>query len=113
MAKIKMKMSSTIGEVFDDFILSKKAQGLSEKTLAGYRQHFKIVCKFLSADIPIEELSNEDLEMFVVNMRETDLASNSIGSYVRVMKTFLSWCNQKELTTLKLKAYMRYYKGIP
>ncbi len=105
MAKIKMKTSSTVKEIFEDFIASKTSQGLSEKTLAGYRQHFKIISKFLNTDIPIDELCNGDLENFIAQMRETDLASNSISSYVRVMKTFLSWCYQRELTDLKMKAY--------
>ncbi len=33
----------------------------------------------------------------VVSMRTSGLAANSISSYVRVFKAFLSWCNEKNM----------------
>ncbi len=105
MAKISMTNGNTIAEVFERFITSKTAQGLSEKTLTGYRHHFHTIGKYIPLDIPIEQLNNEHLEQLIAGMRSTDLAANSISSYVRVMKTFLSWCYEREFTNLKMKAY--------
>lgn len=91
MAKINIKLSVTVAESFDDFILSRKAKGLSEKTLTTYTQHFAAIGKHLSTDIPIDELSKEDLERMISRMRDADLSSNSIRSYTRTLKSFLSW----------------------
>lgn len=62
MAKISMKISVTAMETFEDFIPSRKAKGLSEKTLITYRQHFSAISRFLSPDTPIDTLSKADLE---------------------------------------------------
>lgn len=105
MSKIQMKISNTMAETFDDFIMSRKAKGLSDKTIVSYNSHFKAIQKYTSVDIPIAELSKEDLESMVANMRNAGLAANSISSYVRVVKAFLSWCNDEEITNLNMKRY--------
>lgn len=105
MAKISIKLSVTVAESFDDFILSRKAKGLSEKTLTTYTQHFAAIGKHLSTDIPIDELSKEDLERMISRMRDAELSSNSIRSYTRTLKSFLSWCNEEGLTRLNIPLY--------
>ena len=105
MTKITMKNSVTTAETFDSFMMSRKAKGLTEKTISSYYSHFKCISKHLNIDIPIEDLSKTDLENMVASMRDSGLSSNSISSYVRVFKTFLSWCNEEGITLLKMKAY--------
>lgn len=105
MKKIKMKISNTIAETFEDFLIHKKSKGLSEKTLRTYKQHFHTLSNTLNTDMSIDDLSKEDLERLISTLRESKLSSNSISSYVRTMKVFLSWCNEEDITSLKLKAY--------
>lgn len=105
MKKIKMKISNTIAETFEDFLIHKKSKGLSEKTLRTYKQHFHTLSNTLNTDMSIDDLSKEDLERLISILRESKLSSNSISSYVRTMKVFLSWCNEEDITSLKLKAY--------
>ena len=103
--KILMKTSRTTTEVFEDFIISKKAQGLAEKTIISYQAQFNAISRHLDVTIPIEELTKSDLNSMITSMREAELASNSISSYVRVLKVFLSWCNDENITMLNMKAY--------
>ena len=105
MAKISMKMSVSVSETFEDFILSRKAKGLSEKTLATYQQHFSAIGKHLSTDIPVDELCKEDLERMIAKMRDASLSSNSIRSYTRTLKSFFSWCNAEGVTRLNIPLY--------
>ncbi|MBE7015225.1 MAG: site-specific integrase [Ruminococcaceae bacterium] len=105
MKKITMKIGNTFAETFEDFILSRKAKGLSDKTLITYNQHFKAVRRHLDVDIPIDDLTKSDLECMVSSMRASELAPNTISSYVRTVKTFLSWCNDEEITSLKMHNY--------
>ena len=51
MAKIQMKISVSMEEVFDDFLLMKKSMGLSEKTLRTYKEHLRAIGRHL----PIEK----------------------------------------------------------
>ncbi len=105
MKKIQMKTSETIAEVFENFIMARKAKGLSDKTIASYKSHFKTLRHYLNIDSPIADLSKEDLENMVAVMRDSGLASNSIGSYVRILKAFLSWCNGEEITSVNMTRY--------
>ena len=78
MAKIKMKNSVTVAETFHDFLVGKKAAGVSEKTLLTYGQHFSAVSKHLSPDTPMDALNKAKLEDMISSMRDAGLAANSI-----------------------------------
>ena len=105
MAKIKVQRTETLAEVFDLFILSKKAQGITDKTAATYSQHFNAISKHLDTNRDIAELDSRDLELMVQSMRQSDLSPNSIRSYTITMKAFLSWCNNNSITTLNITLY--------
>ena len=105
MKKIKMKIGNTVAETFEDFIISRKAKGLSEKTLVTYNQHLRAIKRHLDIDVSIEDLTKANLENMVSSMRVAELSANSISSYVRTMKTFLSWCNDEEITNINIKRY--------
>ncbi len=100
-----MKSSSTMAEVFSDFLLHCKAKGLSEKTLATYSQHFSAISKHLDSSAFIEDIIKSDLEMMVASMRDAGLSSNSIRSYTRTLKSFFSWCNEENITRLNIPLY--------
>lgn len=100
--------SKTVAEVFEDFVISQTAQGLSQITLTNYRNHFHSISNHLDIQKPMDTLTRKDLEMMVVSMRASNLAHNSISSYCRVLRTFLNWCkrggaNIPELPNIKDK----------
>ena len=113
MAKIKMKNSVTVAETFHDFLVGKKAAGVSEKTLLTYGQHFSAVIKHLSPDTPMDALNKADLEDMISSMRDAGLAANSIKSYTRTMKSFLSWCNEAGITRLNIQLYNSITVAVP
>lgn len=98
----------TVEEVFNDFVISQTAQGLSETTIATYRCHIHSISKHLDIQKPMNTLTKGDLEAMVVSMRRSGLAHNSISSYCRVLRTFLNWSkrngwNSPELPNIKDK----------
>ena len=103
--KITMKTSKSMKEFFDDFIISKKAQGLADKTITTYQSQFRAVSKHLDITVPIEDLTKPDLDSMVASMRQSNLATNSISTYVRILRVFFSWCNEEGITNLNMKAY--------
>ena len=105
MAKIEMKISVSMEETFDDFLLLKKSMGLSDKTLITYKQHLSAIKKHLPIEKPIEELERHDLEIMISSMRDIGLSANSIQSYTRTLKTFFTWCNEEGITNLNLSRY--------
>lgn len=95
--KITMYSSQTasIQERFQQFLSAASANGFSERTLKMYRQHLHSISKHLDIEAPLSQLTKTDLEAMVESMRTAGLAHNSISSYLRVFKSFLSWCKDE------------------
>ena len=105
MPKITMKVSVSMRETFDDFLLFKKSMGLSEKTLRTYKEHLLSIGKHLPIDNPIDCIEQKDLEKMISSMRDIGLSSNSIQSYTRTLKSFFSWCKEEGIVNLSLSRY--------
>ena len=105
MAKIKLNQSTTIEEAFEDFITSRKTKGVVDKTIESYQNHFRAVARHLDISKSIYTLERDDLDKMVAAMRDAHLATNSINTYTRVFKVFLSWCNVEGLTNLNMTVY--------
>ena len=56
MAKIKLKTGATIEETFQDFIISRRAKGLKEKTIESYQHHFHAVARHLDVEMDMQRL---------------------------------------------------------
>ena len=105
MKKIRMNCTATLDETFADFLLSRRAKGLAEKTLESYSSQWKAVARHLDTGTDIAALQKADLDDMIVSMREAGLSPNSINSYMRVLKSFFSWCNEQGLTRLNIPLY--------
>ncbi|MBR6405887.1 MAG: tyrosine-type recombinase/integrase [Lachnospiraceae bacterium] len=104
--RIKMFESGCSTEItFEEFLLSKKGKGLSDKTLLTYRSHFAAVRKCLDTQKPVEQLMKNDLDKMIAKMRDQALAPNTIRSYTRTLKSFFSWCNEEGITQLNIPLY--------
>ena len=53
----------------------------------------------------IETLTQRDINKFILSMQERELKSATIASYVRILKTFVSYCRAQGLTDLIVKPY--------
>lgn len=105
MRKIKLNTAATMEETFRDFITSRKVKGLADKTIVSYESQFKAIGKHIDTSLAIATLHKEDLDTMLVCMRDSGLSPNSINSYTRLLKSFFSWCNEQEITTLNIKLY--------
>lgn len=105
MKKIRMNCTATLDETFADFLLSRRAKGLAEKTLESYSSQWKAVARHLDTGTDIAALQKADLDDMIVSMRDAGLSPNSINSYTRILKSFFSWCNEQGLTRLNIPLY--------
>lgn len=88
MKKIRMNCTATLDETFADFLLSRRAKGLAEKTLESYSSQWRAVARHLDTGTDIAALQKADLDDMIVSMRDAGLSPNSINSYTRVLKSF-------------------------
>ena len=100
MKKIKLNCTATMEETFSDFLTSRKAKGLADKTLQSYEQQFRAVARHMDVKMDIAMLQKADLDAMIVSMREAGLPSNSINSYTRTLKSFFSWCNEQGINRM-------------
>ena len=105
MKKIKLNCAATMEETFSDFLTSRKAKGLADKTLQSYEQQFRAVARHLDVKTDIALLQKADLDAMIISMRDASLSPNSINSYTRTLKSFFSWCNEQGITRLNIPLY--------
>lgn len=105
MAKIKLKTSENVAEIFGDFLISRKTKGVANKTLESYANHFHAISKHLDTTMEMAALQKADLETMIASMRDAGLAANTIQSYTRTLKSFFSWCNEENITALNITLY--------
>lgn len=99
------QITLSVEEAFSDFLNSKRARGISEKTISTYSQHFKAVSYSLDIEQQISNLSKRDLESMVVQLQKKGLSPNSIRSYTATIQSFLSWCREEGHTTISIDLY--------
>ena len=92
----------TYEEVFARFITARTASGVADITIRNYHNNLHTVRKYLDVEMPMERLTKRQLDDMVVSMRAAGLAHNSISTYIRIVRTFLNWCNQEGITTITL-----------
>ena len=95
-------IASTIQQVWDIYTTSQTAKGVSDITLRNYKQHLHSISKYLDIERSIDDLTKNDLEMMVVEMRKKGLANNTVATYVRRMRAFLNWCNREGYCSLSM-----------
>lgn len=64
MPKIKMQtaLCPSFEDAFERFIISKKAKGLSSKSIATYNNHYNAISKYIQPETQMDKLSKADIE---------------------------------------------------
>lgn len=97
--------NASIEERFQQFLTAASAQGFSEKTIQVYGTHLLSIAKHLDVEKPLSALTKTEVDEAITSMRKAGLSPNSISSYMRVFKSFLSWCRDEGYTGLMIPAY--------
>lgn len=108
MSKKRIKWTDeaiTLEKAFDAFVASQLAKGVKEKTAKSYRSHFKSLSKHIDMSMTFEGLTKRHVEAMILSMRQSDLAHNSISSYVRVFKTFMNWSKSEGYTAVDVPVF--------
>ena len=106
MSTIKIKKSLSIEEAFNNFIFYKTTQGVSEGTISNYKGTLlNCVAKYLDISIQLSDLNYKTIQTMIVKLREADLSTNTIASYIRILRVFLSWARSEGLCDLSIPSY--------
>lgn len=106
MSKKRIKMNkrkeNTFSQVYEEFISSQSAKGVSDITIRNYHQVLHNISKYFDVYMPLDMLSKSDLDSMVVDMRAAALAHNTIATYVRIIRTFLNWCRTENIVSVEV-----------
>ena len=107
MQKIMMPAEETKNflEVFEMFVISQSAKGIADVTIRNYRYHMKNIGNYMNLDRPFDDVTKRDIETMAAAMRRSEMAHNSIATYMRMLRTFYNWCNAEGFSTLAVPAF--------
>lgn len=98
-------VSFSVEEVFENFLCSKRSNGIKEKTIQTYIYHFNVIKQYLEPKENIESLRKQDIEQAILAIKNTGISCNSIRSYTATLKSFLSWCNEEQFIDFNIKLF--------
>lgn len=104
-----------LNAAFDNFILSKRLQGCSEKTLKCYAQVVHPLVVFLGVDSEVSDLTRSRYNDYIAILVSKNHSRSTLSSYVRQLKVFLRWLESEyglDLETSKLKVPRAYKKMV-
>lgn len=102
---LKMKqVSKQVDELFEEFLNSKRAQGIKQKTLKTYKEHYNSISRTICS-MPMEQVNRKDIEKIVLELKDRNLHPNSIKSYMATLSSFFSWGREQGYTSLIVKKY--------
>ncbi|MBR5642325.1 MAG: tyrosine-type recombinase/integrase [Firmicutes bacterium] len=105
MKQLRIKYEATLKQLFNNFLTSRQALGVTEKTIKTYKAHFQAMSHYLDTDELITEFQEEAIEEMIVSMRRKELSANSIKSYLITLRAFFRWCKEKGICDITVKPY--------
>ena len=105
--KFSMNQANSISveKLYQQFLSSIAAKGFAEKTIKTYKSHLHCIAKHLDITLPVTQLNKSVLNQMISSMRQSGLSSNSISSYVRAFKSFLTWCREEGYTNVTIPTF--------
>lgn len=86
------------------FIIRKKTEGKSDRTLQQYQLHLNKLLQYLNK--PLDKITEDDLFLYLACYRKTKNISNSYLDNMRlVFSSFFTWLNNKGYITNSYFAY--------
>ncbi len=81
----------TVGESFDNFILSRKLADLSDKTITDYVEFVTPFIAFVGSCKPFCELTQGDINRYIEKLLARPVSKATRATYIRHLKIYLRW----------------------
>lgn len=89
MKKIKLNCAATMEETFSDFLTTRRAKGLADKTLQSYEQQFRAVARHLDVKTDIAMLQKQLFQTTAVPLDDAIQPEVKIGVVVQLISASL------------------------
>lgn len=83
----------TLQQALESFLLEKQLAGLSDQSIADYRNILSIFLRFVDAGIMINTLTYDRVSDYILDLFRRPLSKSTVATYVRNLRIFLRWCH--------------------
>lgn len=85
----------TLQDVLEEFILSRKLEGCTDKTIGCYQSFCMPFVAYIGSDFDIFNLNRTMVNSYIQTLYNRSLSRASISTYVRHIKIFLAWIEEE------------------
>lgn len=93
-----------LGTAVNDFLAEQQFRGNTPKTIVYYAGSLKRFTDYAGEDIELESLTIPLLRSYFQMLKDTGLSSNTIQTYIRALRTFLTYCYTEEYLQTNIAA---------
>lgn len=95
--KKTIELPMTITEMFEEFMIVKKGEGLAKRTISEHYAHFGYFKDYINREIGTEEMTTELFVGWITHMiEEMDYAPATVNIRVRTVRAFLRYCYEEK-----------------
>ena len=76
--------NQTVAEIFERFVASQTAKGVSDKTIRNYHSHLHSLQKHLDFSAPLATLTKEDLDSMVISIQRSFTRHSSPENILKI-----------------------------
>lgn len=85
----------TVQQSFENFIFSRRIQGLTDKSISCYVSFIKPFIKFIGSDMEISVVNRDIVNSYIETLFKRALSRATIATYIRHIKIFLKWIEEE------------------
>lgn len=101
----------TLQDGVSNFLIEQQIRGNSDKTLIYYRSSLSKALAFLGPGSRLENLTLARLREYYLFLKGKDLSSVTLQSYIRALRSFLTWCYREDYIPVNLSDKFRLPKA--
>ena len=95
----------------DDFCIEQQFRGNSYKTQIYYSGSIGVFVRFQGEDTDLNDIRLPTLRNYYTELVNRNLSSNTIQTYIRALRTFLTWCYEQDYMDKNLPEKFRLPKA--
>lgn len=101
----------TIQQALTEFQIEQQIRGNTLKTVQYYSFSVGLYVRFAGSDTPLKKITLNSLRAYYLHLLERNISSTTIQTYIRALRSFLTWCYQQEYISVNLSEKFRLPKA--
>ncbi len=101
----------TIENALSDFLIEQQIRGNTPKTVQYYSLSVGFYVRFVGPDTSLQDITLQSLRAYYMHLAGRNITSTTIQTYIRALRSFLTWCYEQEYISENLPEKFRLPKA--